>query len=382
MSNVITSVPDKLTQVDWEGILETLEEQRCVLFLGSGVLAAPGGGDIEIAMNQWLDADNPDHKYIQVYNPDGFFLFRKNIYKRKVIAEMKRFYSQPFPETEVQFSRIAQTPFSMIFSLTPDNILTRTFDLMGYDYQPDFYFRNRKASNRFEKPTKHKPLIYNLLGNIEEPESVVLTHSDFFDYLESVFRANSMNQALKDELENMERYIFLGLPYEKWYFQLLLRVLSMHSDKLKEIERLALREFENPRLLKLYTEEFKIEFFPASTEQFTNELFHQCEAAGLLKPLPTVNLEEADIPDPSPELLKEWVAEAETAKAIRHLKVFLDHRKPHSFQLTNDLVVLRNQFNLLRQRELNGTIDSRDLMVENNQIIERLLEFITKAQNL
>ncbi len=295
---------------------------------------------------------------------------------------MKRFYSQPFPETEAQFSHIARTPFSMIFTLTPDNILARTFDVMGLDYQPDFYFRNRPATDKFEKPTKHKPLIYNLLGNIEEPESLVLTHGDFFDYLESVFNKNSMNPQLKDELERMERYIFLGLPYEKWYFQLLLRVLSLHSDKLKEIERLALLEFENPRLHKLYTEEFKIEFFPASTDEFIGELYRRCDAGGLLKPLPPLNPAEAAIPDPTPATLRELVAEAETAKAMLHLKVFLDHRKPRSFQLANDLVVLRNQLNLLRQRELRGTIDSRDLSVEHNQITERLLELVTQAQNL
>lgn len=50
-----------------------------------------------------------------------------------------------------------------------------------------------------------------------------------------------MNSDLKDALERAERYIFLGLPYEKWYFQMVLRILSLHSDKLKEVERLALR---------------------------------------------------------------------------------------------------------------------------------------------
>ena len=382
MSNASTTIPNPLANVNWDDILETLEEQKCVLFLGSGVFEAPGGGNLEAALSQWLDADNPDHKHIQVYNPDGFFLFRKKIYKRKVISEMKRFYNQPFPETEAQFSRIARTPFSMIFTLTPDNILARTFDVMGYDYQPDFYFRNRPATDKFEKPSKHKPLIYNLLGNIEEPESLVLTHGDFFDYLESVFKGNSMNPQLKDELERMERYIFLGLPYEKWYFQLLLRVLSLHSDKLKEIERLALKEFENPRLHKLYTEEFKIEFFPASTEEFIGELYRRCDAGGLLKPLQPLNPAEAGIPDTTPASLRELIVEAETTEVMLHLKVFLDRRKPRSFQLVNDLVVLHNQFNLLHQRELRGTIDSRDLSVENNQIVERLLDLITQAQSL
>ncbi|MBX2926625.1 MAG: SIR2 family protein [Saprospiraceae bacterium] len=377
-----TSATTPLENVDWDDILETLQEQRCVLFLGQGACEAPGGGDIQSALSQWLDSDNPDHPYIHVHNPDGFFLFKKRFHNRKVIAGMKQFYSRPFPEAEAQFARITRIPFSMIFSLTPDNILARTFDVMGYDYQPDFYFRKRKASEHFEKPNKQKPLIYNLLGNIEEPESLVLTHSDFFDYLESVFEANSMNQRLKDELEQMERFIFLGLPYEKWYFQLLLRVLALHTEKFKDIERFALREFENPQLQKLYTEEFKIEFFPARTPEFIGELYRQCETNGLLKPLTAPDPAEAAMPDPSPAAMKELIASAETDEALQLLKVFLARRKPRSHPLANDLVVLRNQHHLLRQRDMRGTIDSRDLSVENNQITARLLELIDQAQNL
>ncbi|GJM32706.1 MAG: hypothetical protein DHS20C18_17070 [Saprospiraceae bacterium] len=382
MSETNTKLTNPLDKVDWDDVLDTLEQQKCVLFLGSSVFSAPGGGGIETALRQWLDTDNPEHPFIQVHNPDGFFLFKKNRYKRKVIAEMKRFYSQSFPETETQFGRLARIPFSMIFTLTPDNILARIFDVMGFEYQPDFYFRNRRATDKFENPRKDKPLIYNLLGNIEEPESLVLTHSDFFDYLESVFKGNSMSADLKDELEGMERYIFLGLPYEKWYFQLLLRVLSMHSDRLKEIERLALKEFEDPRLHKIYTEEFKIEFFPANTEEFIGELYRRCETADLLKALPAVDPALAKLPDPAPDELRELVAKAEMKTAMLHLNVYLNYRKPRSAELANDLIVLRNQFNLLSQRELRGTIDSRDLSVEYNQIAERLLDLITQAQKL
>ncbi|MEO1262868.1 MAG: SIR2 family protein [Bacteroidota bacterium] len=371
-----------LETVDWEDVLETLDDQKCILFIGTGAYEAPGGGNMENALTDWLDASNPDHPHIHLHNPDGFYLFKKNRYKRKIITEMKRFFNQPFPETEMQFSRIARTPFSMLFSLTPDNILARTFDVMGYEYEPDFYFRNRKASNKFVPPTKHKPLIYNLMGNIEEPESLVLTHSDFFDYLQSVFLAKSMNEDLLDALERMDRYIFLGLPYEKWYFQLLLRVLSLHSEKMREIERLALEEFEDPRLHKIYTEEFKIEFFPASTSAFIGELYRKCEAEDLLKPLPKIDPEEANLPDPALPSLKELLAEAKTADVMQQLKVYLQRRKPRSSSLLNDLIVLRNQFNLLVQRELRGTIDSRDLSVENNQIVERMLELIASAEHL
>lgn len=371
-----------LAGINWADILDTLEEQKCALFIGAGAYHAPDGSDIEAALGEWLDVKNPDHPFIYLYNLDGFFLFKKRRFATKVIKGMKEFYNQVFPQTEAQFRQIAQIPFSMIFTLTPDNILSRVFDTVGFDYQLDFYFRNRKASEFYERPTKEKPLIYNLLGNIEEPESLVITHGAFFDYLESVFKANSMNSRLKEELEGMHRYIFLGLPYEKWYFQLLLRVLSMHSEKLQEVERLALKIFEDPRLRILYHKEFKIEFVPASTEQFISELYRQCNDRNMLKLIPESDPVTAGLPDVSLPDLRELIAQGETENAIFLFKVYLDRRRPGTGLLANELIVLQNQLNLLRQRERRETIDLRDSRVENNQIVERLLNIIDRASKL
>jgi len=371
-----------LANVDWEDILDTLAGQKCVLFLGSGAYESPDGKDIESALCSWLDASNPNHPEIRLYNPDGFFLFRKNRFKRKVIGNIKEFFNQEFKETERHFSKVAQIPFSMVFTLNFDNILARTFDQLGFEYQSDFYFKHRKAPEKFEKPNRNKPIIYNLMGNIEEPESLILTHSDFFDYLDSIFKSNSMNQDLKDELEKAERYIFLGLPYEKWYFQMLLRILSLHSDKLKEIERTALKEFEDPRLHEIYTEEFKIEFIPTNTEVFIDELFKRCSDKGILKSLPRIDIVDANLRVLPPDEIRNLIANADVAEAMRYLKVFIDQRKPRNSKISNDLVVVRNRLNLLKQRELRGTIYHQDFHVEWNQIVERLLELINQMENL
>ncbi len=371
---------NEFSNIDWEDVLDTLKAQKCILFLGSGAYQAPGGGNIEQALINWLDANNPNHQYIHLYNPDGFFLFRKNKYKRKIIARTKDFYNQTFPETSEKFSQLAQIPFTILLSLTPDNILTRTFDTCGFEYHSDFYFRNRKVSENFEKPSKQKPLIYNLLGNIEEPESLILTHSDFFDHLGSIFHF-PMNEDLKQELESAERYIFLGLPYEKWYFQLLLRWLSIESDKLKEIERLAIREFEEPHLHKLYKTEFKIEFIPTDIDGFIDKLYEKCGEAGILKPSPDPDPLEKSYNQISPDRIKELIAEANTKDAMAYLKAMLKGKGPNSKKKLNELIVLRNRFNLLRQRELRNTIHAQDLLVENNQIVEQLLSLIPETQS-
>ena len=371
-----------LSKIDWKDLLDSLEDQKCVLFIGNGVYQDPSGNDIESALCNWLDATNPDHPEIRVYNPDGFFLFRKNRYRRKVIANIKEFYSRSFAETETCFTSIAQIPFNMIFTLCYDNTLVRTFDQIGLEYQSDFYFKHRKPSETFERPTRNRPLVYNLMGNIEEPESIILTHGDFFDYMESMFRSNSMHNGLKDELEKAERYIFLGLPYEKWYFQMLLRVLSFHSDKLKEVERTALLEFENPLLHEAYKEEFKIEFIPTNTNEFINELYKRCESNNLLKPLPYDKGQSNNVAAiVSIKETRELVANAEVLEALFNLKAYLNQKAIYG-KISTDLLILRNRFNLLKQREMKGTIYQNDFNIEWNQIVETLLSLIAQAEEL
>lgn len=383
MAHLLTSPPSEaLAGIDWEDLLDTLEAEKCVLFLGSGAYAAPGGGPIEAALRQHLGADDPDNPNIRLRTEDGFLLFHKNRFKRRVIADIRAFYSQSFPEASALLQQIAALPCAMIFTTTPDNLLTRTFDELGFPYQSDFYFRHRQAPAAFERPTRAKPLIYNLLGNIEEPESLVLTQGDFFDYLESVFQGNSMNQELKEELERAERFIFLGLPYEKWYFPLLLRVLSMHSEKLREVERLALREFENPHLHTLYNAEFKLDFIPGEVPLFVAELYRQCREAGLLKQAPPPDPALAALPDLALREFQGLIAEARTDEALRHLRAMLDRSKPRSLPLLNTLIVLLNRYSLLRQRERSGTILPQDAGVENNQIVEQVLELAGQVSTL
>ncbi|MDZ7868608.1 MAG: hypothetical protein U5L02_05275 [Rheinheimera sp.] len=163
----------------------------------------------------------------------------------------------------------------------------------------------------------------------------MLTHeSDFFDYLESVFKANSMNQQPGDELEQMERFIFLGLPYEKWYFQLLLRVLAFHTDKFKDIERFALQEFENPNYRKSTPRSSKLSFSRQhwSSSSANSTAGAKLAAAAKILCLPPTPQRQ---PSPTPRLPPSgsWPLMAKREKALPHLKVFLDRRKPRSYQL-------------------------------------------------
>ncbi len=375
-----------LIHVDWEDILETLKAQKCVLFIGSGAYKAPDGGDIDTALTAWLDKINLEKKYIHLHSPDGFILLRKEQHKRKVVRGLKRFYNQSFPETEQEFKKLAQIPFSVIFSLTHDNILTQTFDDYGFKYQYDFYSSNpqTKKTSQFKPPTKKRPLIYNLLGTIDIQDSMVLTHSDFFHYLESMFRGHKINPELIDHIEDAQRFIFLGLPYEKWYFQLLLRIISMHSDKLSKIERLGLKEFENPELYKLYEKEFKIDFIPTDISFFINELHSQCEKNALLKEIPFSDMSYGTTTGTNylEEHVIDLIADAKISEAIFYIKSFLIKQETTNEDLVQELILVLRKYSLLNKRQTTNVIEYEDFIREFQEIIISIIKINSKVANI
>jgi hypothetical protein len=99
--------------------------------------------------------------------------------------------------------------------LTPDRHLAQAFSDQNFHYRFEAYVRNEPDRNG-QIPTKEEPLVYNLVGDIEQRNSLVLTYDDFFDYMQSTFRGNSMSTLLKDNLLAADCFLFLGMPPDDW----------------------------------------------------------------------------------------------------------------------------------------------------------------------
>jgi hypothetical protein len=80
-------------------------------------------------------------------------------------------------------------------------------------------------------PTPERPLVYHLFGRLNEPDSVVLTEDDYFDFLIGVTRNNKLipnevRAALADTA-----LLFLGFKMDEWNFRVLFRsILSQQGS--------------------------------------------------------------------------------------------------------------------------------------------------------
>ena len=192
--------------------------------------------------------------------------------------------------SEDLLSQIAIMPFHLVITLTPDDLFTQILYNCGVNPSDD-YFSNDRLSERLAKPTVENPLVYNLLGSFKDPRSLVLTHEDVFNYFNLFFShsAKSMSQLLylKDYVSQATSCIFLGISFEKWYVQLLLRLFSFTFPQWEKINPMIQKNGQMDHILELYQKDFAFKFIADNTEQFVHDLLEACLKSQIpLKPLP------------------------------------------------------------------------------------------------
>ncbi len=115
-------------------------------------------------MNEQLKEylDNNSAQNYRYYIDDEFYYFLKPQEKLKASFNVQEFFEK-LDYTHIH-KKIAEIPFHLIISVSPDLRMHKAFEDNKIDYFFDFY-NKEEAPQPIDKPTKNKPLIYNLFGN-------------------------------------------------------------------------------------------------------------------------------------------------------------------------------------------------------------------------
>jgi hypothetical protein len=358
------------TGIDWDIILQTIKEEKCILCLGPDVFTESENQRIEDMLNEALIADNPDVR--NYYPGDGLFLFNSEDGKTRFFYKLKRFYEQSFPATAQLLAKLACIPFHLIITVTPDELLGRAFSEQNLTYKTDFYWKNRTPATTAKLPNRQHPLIYNIFGSVSERDSLVLTYQDLFDYFDSIFGARSMPTELKKIISETDNFLFLGIQFEKWYMQLLLRILGRYNVK-DSFLRYATSLNVNDQIVTFCQEQFRITFVREKIPAFVDQLLARCLDAGLERRPSVVQTSVL-------AGIRKQVGKGEVESALTQLRTFLESSNEASEELFDELVLLTERNNRLMRRLRNGTIEERDAEVKRNQITETLLHLIRQAE--
>ena len=218
-------LPDFSTP-EWDKVFKSLlfdlSRNKCVLLIGPEIVRQNGKILGDVLHEQLQSQHTGDIAYY--HERDELYLFANKTSKSEVQRTVSLFYEEAKPDGEI-FENIARLPFALTISTNPDHFLLRAFP---GNVKPGFAFFHHKGDNgdealrNWERDT---PLVYNLCGSFEEDASLVLDYDDLFKLLKTALGTPGLPDKIRRVLADAKSFFFLGFDFDKWYSQLLLRLL-------------------------------------------------------------------------------------------------------------------------------------------------------------
>lgn len=138
------------------------------------------------------------------------------------------------------------------------------------------------------QPTVELPLVYHLFGMISEPDSLVITEDNYFDYLIGLTKNKELIPPPVGDLLKKNGLLFLGLQPDDWDFRILLRSLETLWDARKRRKHISIsvqitpdknHRIQDPGLTRRYLEDYfqkaDIDIYWGTVADFTRDLLEQ-----------------------------------------------------------------------------------------------------------
>lgn len=350
-----------LTELQWNDLIRSLENEKCILILGTETLVDVQGKAI---LPQFLDdVGYPNSPQIRFFDND-FFFYKDEISKRLINGELQDFLKKQ--SSPSYFDDLAKIPFHLILNLNPDLRLRSSFENQGFELVFDHYHKNKPCAPLDEKPNKNKPLIYNLMGKIEEDDSLVFTQEDTFDYLISILGDFRLSNLLEKELILAKNIVFLGVPLQKWYMKMLMKLLKVNFG-------MALNNDDQDLNTQFFCENRNITLVQGNVKDFVENLLTKCQNKGIALRQKSDQNQEKEI---------DKIAKMITNDLAESLQALIDYLENKDEDLCNDVMLQLASYNQLQKKIAKNTIDQRDAAVAEAKILDASLAIIKEAKKL
>lgn len=392
-----------MNDAQYRTLFQCVKSGKCVLVVGPDMFQVEGR-PLNRVMTEFLTERNPDE--IDFYDfKDELFYFKgedKLVSKNAVYYNLQEFY-EGIPPGELQ-EQIARIPFPLIVNCAPDLMIVNAFEKHRIAHEFRFYNKTLNpdlSNNSLEgeeedfDPLPDYPLVYNLLGHIGYEESLILSYPDLFDFLYNVFGRNNLPQSLRNVLEIQEgeerkNYLFLGFQFNKWYLQMILRLLNTQAGMQRFVLGEGLSALENTMAttgadrgffyMKNY---FSLKTFDFSPADILQQLYADCEKENVLRQPGTLDqLKARPLSENKPLSLQleQMVANNKITPVLQEMNHFFKTRG--QTQLADDTLLLTSRYNDLLQLERQGSLYVSERWVQKSKITNALMDYIEEIRKL
>jgi hypothetical protein len=309
----------------WPALLRSIRQGRCTPILGSGLIESVLGSPRDIA-RRWSETyhfpmaphDREDFPQVAQYlavNQDE--QFPRDELQEYLRQELLRQYGGELPPDAQQASLdqlaeavgklrrahdltephqvLAHLPFPIYITTNLDNFLAQALMEQGKAPEVEFCPWNEyveRSTSIYDRepnyrPDPHRPLVYHLFGQMREPDSMVLTEDNYFDYLIGVTSNKDLIPAVVRRALADTALLFLGFQIDDWNFRVLFRSIINREGRNRRSRYAHVAVQINPeegrileperarRYLESYFEDVDISIYWGSAEDFVKELWQR-----------------------------------------------------------------------------------------------------------
>jgi len=267
---------DVYNAIQWDELLDAIEFQGCVLFIGPEISVNSQGKSLHHEFYIDLSKGNRDIEYLE---NEGYFSPESD---EIILYKVLKYYSTEFPKKNIAgrkiLEQLAQVPFSLIISLCPDDTIHRVFT----DYELNHRFLAYDDTKPEVEPMSNEnPVLYNILGNAAGNGKYIFTHKNFYDRIKNVYIPPEIKKKIKDA----SHYLFIGFDFNKWYNRLLLFILDFDPKK-RGVYRMSIGNKDvNDDIERFIEQQYNITFIDNDFNQFIEWLIQNVKNKGKLRKL-------------------------------------------------------------------------------------------------
>lgn len=287
----------------YNNLVAAMEEGSCALILGPEFFLLNNPTDYTSFRDAIYKLRLNTSPYVM---EDGFFNTHKLTGledKSTILRKLKTYFRDL--ELPGYYEKVAELPFSLAISMSPDDLLARAMTAIRREYEFCYY---KKDAGLYMREVHQQPeevkwvardispdelqdgntFLFNFLGIYSDTDSLNFTYDAFFEFLYSTFLFinNDSSLNLRKKINDANHFLFLGFGYDKWYLKLIFFILEKILKSPKSFKAIIINgQEENKNVFEFYENQFQLNFFNEGTLEFIERLHKDCEPF-LKKPVP------------------------------------------------------------------------------------------------
>lgn len=352
---------------DLEQVQYFMENGECVVVIGPELLPIEGVPFYTYFL-QKMSKEAQEVKFL--YEKDGFLVFNDAKQRSMLRFQVNKIRKSLDPDLTT-LKKIALLPIPFILSVNPDNFLAEILKDWGYVANNPFWRGGLHGATVLDKkPTVEEPLIYNLFGSFEEANSLILNYDDIFQFIAASFKTKEsiFPEIIQEVLQNAQMFLFIGFELNRWYTQLLLRMLTNENQYKYVVNDVTKMEDKTKQFL---SDGFQVAFLDPQEEDFLDTLIAYFEKKGNSLRQPRVKEEITKAFEQSQlEKVRQYIEDNKIKECLDFLEILAGMDNEDRDAVT----LLKSQYNALLDSQTKGTISNEDLQIKLTVLKDNMLK--------